>query len=268
MANDSSAPITAHRIAAEKVAAKKLGAEGREQPPQNFATTQWSIVLAAGNGAGANSQQALAQLCEAYWYPLYAYVRRRVGNVDEAQDLTQAFFAHLLEKQALGKADRERGRFRSFLLTALKNFLANEWDKAGAAKRGGGQPKLSLDFAAGESNYQIEPVDNVTPERLYERRWVLTLLNCVLDRLRQELIEEGKGEQFEQLKSALTGEASAEEYEQAAAALGISAAAAKQAAYRLRKRYRELFRGEVARTVADESEVSDEIGRLLQTLSD
>ncbi len=223
-------------------------------------------MLAAGEATGQQSRDALAQLCEAYWYPLYAYVRRRVDDVHEAQDLTQAFFTHLLEKQAIGKADRSRGRFRAFLLTALKNFLANEWDKARSAKRGGGRARLSLDFESGESRYQIEPADKLTPEMLYERRWILTLLDQVLESLRLELVEAGKAEQFEQLKGTLTGEATAEQYELAAEALGISTAAAKQAAYRMRRRYRHLFRAEVARTVADEAELDEEIGRLLKTL--
>ncbi len=233
-----------------------------------FATTEWSVVLAAGEPTGQHSRDALARLCEAYWYPLYAYIRRRVADASEAQDLTQAFFAHLLEKHTIGRADRNRGRFRAFLLAALKNFLANEWDKARAAKRGGRRVALSLDFDSGETRFSIEPADKRTPEMLFERRWILTLLNHVLATLRVELEEVGKGQQFEQLKDSLTGEASAEEYDRAAEALGISAAAAKQAAYRMRKRYRQLFRAEVARTVADEEEVDDEIGRLLQTLAE
>jgi RNA polymerase sigma-70 factor (ECF subfamily) len=152
------------------------------------------------------------------------------------------------------------------LLTALKNFLANQREMARAEKRGAGKATLSLDFDAGESRYQIEPSHEVTPESLFERRWVLTLLDQVLDRLRLELVEAGKGEDFEQFKGTLTGEAAGEDYARAAAALGISPAAAKQAAYRLRKRYRQLFRQEVARTVADDAEVDDEIGRLLETL--
>lgn len=233
---------------------------------RHFATTQWSVVLAAGDGARQDSREALAELCRAYWYPLYAYVRRRVDDVHEAQDLTQAFFGHLLEKQAIAKADRARGRFRAFLVTALKNFLANEWEKARAEKRGGGRAAIPLDFEAGESRYRIEPADKLTPEMLYERRWILTLLDHVLEGLRSELAEAGKGEQFELLKDALTGEATAEQYERAAEALGISAAAAKQAAYRLRKRYRQRFREEVARTLADGEDVDEEIGRLLSAL--
>ena len=232
---------------------------------RRFATTQWSIVLAAG-GTGGDSHKALSRLCEAYWYPLYAYVRRRTGDAHQAQDLTQAFFAQLLERHGIERADPGRGRFRAFLLTALKNFLANEWEKAGAAKRGGGRSAIPFDFDSGESRYRIEPADTLTPEMLYERRWILTLLDHVLEGLRNELAAAGRGEQFEQLKEALTGEATAEQYATAAEALGISPAAAKQAAYRMRKRYRQLFRAEVARTVADEADVDEEIGRLLKTL--
>lgn len=226
------------------------------------------MVLAAGNLQHENARQALSQLCESYWYPLYAYVRRRVNNVDDAQDLTQSFFAHLLEKGAVARADRTRGRFRAFLLTALKNFLANEWEKAGAEKRGGHKLKLSIDFDAGESKYQIEPTHELTAEKLFERRWVTTLLDQVLDRLQTELEEANKAEHFEHLKQALTGDSQAIDYEKAATALAITPAAAKQAAYRLRKRYRQLFREEVACTVEDESEVDQEIGQLLATLGE
>jgi RNA polymerase sigma-70 factor (ECF subfamily) len=184
----------------------------------------------------------------------------------EAQDLTQAFFCHLLEKQVIARADRSRGRFRTVLLTVLNNFLNNEWQKARALKRGQGKPELSLDFDSGDSRYQAEPSHELTPERLYERRWVLTLLEQVLERLRVELAGDGNAEHFEQFKGALTGEATAADYERAAATLGLTPAAAKQAAYRLRRRYRQLFREEVAQTVAEEADVDDEIGQLLAAL--
>lgn len=242
------------------------------QPPgghgQRFVTTRWSIVLAAGQAVSQESQGALESLCETYWLPVYAYVRRVVARVEDAQDLTQGFFAQLLEKEAIAKADPERGRFRAFLLTALKNFLTNERLKARAEKRGGGKLALSLDFDSGESRCLIEPSHELTPERLFERRWVLTLLDLVLDQLRIELVEEGKEPHFETFKAALTGEMANADYEEAAEALGMTAAGAKQAAYRLRKRYRELFRLEVARTVADDADVDDEIGRLLESLSE
>ena len=235
---------------------------------QHFATTRWSIVLAAGDAARLESKEALESLCETYWFPVYTYVRRQVPNAEEAQDLTQGFFTHLLEKDAIAKAHPERGRFRAFLLTALQNFLANERQKARAEKRGGGRAPLSLDFDSGESRYQFEPSHDLTPEKLFERRWVTTLLDQVLNGLRTELTAAGNSAQFEQLKEALVGEMTGSGYEQAAAALGLTPAAAKQAAYRLRKRYRELFRQEVARTVADDSEVDDELGRLLGILGE
>jgi RNA polymerase sigma-70 factor (ECF subfamily) len=235
---------------------------------QRFATTRWSIVLAAGQSVSQETTDALEALCETYWLPVYAYVRRVVPRIEDAQDLTQEFFAQLLEKNAIAKADPERGRFRAFLLTALKNCLANERDKARAQKRGGGKPVLALDFDSGESLCQIEPSHELTPERLFERRWVLTLLDLVLEQLRRELAMEGKELHFQQFKAALTGDMASADYEQAAEALGLTPAAAKQAAYRMRKRYRELFRQEVARTVADDSEVDDEIGRLLEILGE
>lgn len=231
-----------------------------------FATTQWSVVLAAGDQRNDDAHRALTDLCETYWYPLYAYVRRRVPSTHEAQDLIQAFFAHLIEKDAIARAQPDRGRFRAFLLTALKNFLANERGKARAEKRGGGKAQLSLDFDSAESRFQIEPSHELTPEKLFERRWVLTLIDQVLERLRCELDEAGRLAEFEELKDALIGEATADEYAQAATVLGITPAAAKQAAYRLRKRYRQLFREEVARTIARDEDVDDEIQRLLEHL--
>jgi RNA polymerase sigma factor (sigma-70 family) len=233
---------------------------------RQFATTQWSVVLAAGGSDNSDGRDALAQLCESYWYPLYAYVRRRVNNVDDAQDLTQGFFAYLLDKQTIAKADCDRGRFRAFLLTALKNFLTNEAEKARTEKRGGGRPVLSLDFDSGESRYSIEPFHQLTPECIFERGWVLALLKQVLDRLQLELIEAGKAKHFELLKDTLTEEANADDYERSAQALGMTSAAVKQTAYRMRKRYRQLFREEVAQTVAHENEIEDEIGHLLQAL--
>jgi RNA polymerase sigma factor (sigma-70 family) len=232
-----------------------------------FATTQWSIVLAAGESRAPDSQQALASLCESYWLPVYAYVRRLTPSTVDAQDLTQGFFVHLLETDAIAKADPQRGRFRTFLLTAVKNFLANERDKARTEKRGGGRPALSLDFDSGESRLTIEPSHELTPEKLFERRWVLALLDQVLDSLRNELADAGKQRHFEVLKGAIIGDVTEADYDHAAEALGITPAAAKQSAYRLRKQYRELFRREVARTVADASEMDAEIGRLLEILS-
>jgi RNA polymerase sigma factor (sigma-70 family) len=235
---------------------------------QHFATTRWSIVFAAGQEGSRESRGALEALCQSYWFPVYTYVRRHATAAQDAQDLTQSFFAHLLDSEAIGKADPERGRFRAFLLTAVKNFLANEREKGRAEKRGAGKVPLRLDFESGETRYQIEPAHQLTPERLFERRWVLALIDQVLEGLRSELTAEGKGEHFELLKEGIVGEMTAEAYERAAAALGVTPAAAKQAAYRLRKRYRELFRQEVARTVAGDAEIDDEIGRLLGILGE
>lgn len=243
---------------------------GQKRSPHaaaEFATTQWSMVLRAGRRDEAG-REALARLCASYWYPLYAYVRRRVNDPHEARDLTQAFFAELLERESLAAADPDRGRFRAFLLTAFKHFLANVWQRAQAAKRGGAANVLSLDFEAGESRWQLEPAHDATPERMFERRWVLTLLDQVLADLQAECAAAGQAEHFAALKEGLLGEATAESYGRAAASLGLTPAAAKQAAYRLRRRFRALFRREVARTVGDASEVDDEIARLLAILRD
>jgi RNA polymerase sigma-70 factor (ECF subfamily) len=234
--------------------------------PSQFHTTHWSLVLAAGRESSPDSRRALAELCEAYWFPLYVYVRRRVGNADDAQDLTQEFFARLLAQNAVAAADPDRGRFRSFLLASLKNFLANEWDKGQAKKRGGGQAPISLDFAKADSRYDLDPADNDTPERLFERQWTLTLLEQVMSRLREEHVAAAKLMQFDVLKSFLTGGKSAGGYGEAAKKLGVTEAAAKAAAHRLRKRYRELLRNEIAQTVAEPDDLDDEIGWLFRSL--
>jgi len=230
-----------------------------------FQTTHWSLVLRAGKRADRGADSALAALCERYWYPLYAYVRRRVADAGEAQDLTQEFFARLLEKQYLATADPRRGKFRSFLLTSLKHFLANEWDRARARKRGGGVRTLSLDLESGESRLRLEPSHDLTPERLFERQWVLTLLDLVMGRLQEEYESSGKAAQFARLKGALTGGGRLP-YAAVAAELGISEPAARQAASRLRKRYRRLLREEVAQTLAEPGDVDEEIRSLFDVL--
>ena len=173
---------------------------------KNFPTTLWTVVLHAGRDEPAQAQAALAQLCQGYWYPLYSFIRRRGYSPHDAQDLTQAFFAHLLEKRGLGRVDPEQGRFRTFLLASLKNFLANDWDKSHALKRGGGQTIVSLDEDSAESRYRLEPSHDLTPERHFERQWAMTLLDQVLDALRDEYHAEGKGDLFEELKAVLTGQ--------------------------------------------------------------
>lgn len=232
----------------------------------DFRTTHWSLIVEAGRLGSREAGEALAQLCQRYWYPLYAYVRRRVRDVSEAQDLTQEFFARLLEKNVLAAASRERGRFRSFLLAAMKNFLANEWDKAKAEKRGGGRAPLSLALDTAESRLNLEPAHDLTPEKLYERQWALTLLDLVVERLATECAAAGKERQFELLKSALTGDRAAIDYPAAAGSLGMTEEAVRQAAHRLRRRYREILRDELAQTVADPADVDDEVRALFTTL--
>jgi RNA polymerase sigma-70 factor (ECF subfamily) len=234
--------------------------------PPRFATTHWSLVVAAGQGDSPEAKAALATLCEIYWYPLYAYVRRHGHGPDEAQDLTQEFFARLLEKDYLQDADRQRGKFRSFLLTAFKHFLSKERDRANALKRGGGRPTLSLDLQAGEQRYRREPADHVTPETIYERRWALTLLDQVIARLRQEFAAAGKGPFFERLKVFLTGEKGPEPYARLAADLDMTEGALKVAIHRMRRRYRELLHAEIGQTVDTPAEVEEELRHLFEAI--
>ncbi len=241
-------------------------AESIPSSGRDFRTTRWSVVLAAGRRSSPGSTKALTSLCETYWYPLYAYVRRRVPDVNEARDLTQAFFAELLEKNYVGSATPERGRFRAFLLTALKHFLSKQWDKAKAQKRGGGRAPIPLDFESADSRYSIEPPSGRTAEQLYERQWAVTLLGQIMERLENELVRAGKAQQFEGLKAFIIGEHSETTYSDVAAKLQITEAAAKMAAHRMRRRYRELLRDEIAQTVAGPDEVDDEIRNLFTTL--
>lgn len=224
-----------------------------------FATTHWSLVLAAGRKSSPDSQQALAALCETYWYPLYAYIRRRGHGAHEAQDLTQEFFAALLEMDSFRAADRQRGRFRSFLLASLNHFLAKQWRKAAAQKRGGGRRVLSIDVESGESRYRLEPSHDLTPEKIYERRWALTLLERALARLREEFDSSGRAVLFEHLKPFVGGDRSTVPYRQIAADAGMAQGAVKVAVHRLRRRCRELLREEIAQTVADPKEIDDEL---------
>lgn len=245
----------------------------RKAPPEPkfdepFATTQWSIVLAAGRQLrGDGPRTALAALCEAYWQPVYDFIRRRSASADDARDLTQDFFCQLLERDTIAVATPERGRFRAFLQTTVKHFLSNQRERGRAQKRGGGRPLLSLDWAAAESRMRWEPVDSMTPERLFERAWATTLLERVVERLRDEMVAAGNGHQFDVLKPALAGPKDHLPYEEVAAALGCSPEAARQKAHRMRKRYRELLRDEVAHTVADPLEIDDEIRCLFGAFS-
>jgi RNA polymerase sigma-70 factor (ECF subfamily) len=230
----------------------------------DFHTTHWSVVLhARGDSTGA--QRSLARLCEAYWYPLYAFARRQGHAPHDAQDLTQEFFARLLAKGWLDAVARERGKFRSWLLASMKHFLANEWDRAQAQKRGGRTTIVSFDDDSAEARYRREPADPVTADRLYDRGWALTLLDRVLARLREEAAQSGKLAQFDALKGALTGEKAP--YAEIGATLGMSEGAVKVAVHRLRERYRALLRAEVADTVATATEIDDELRHLLAALS-
>jgi RNA polymerase sigma-70 factor (ECF subfamily) len=232
-----------------------------------FTTTHWSVVLAARDMASPGADVALAELCRTYWYPLYAFVRRKGHGPEDAQDLTQAFFARLLEKNYVTQADRERGRFRTFLLAALSHFLSDEWDKARRLKRGGGREIISFDAPSAEERYRMEPIDQLDAAKLYERRWVTTLFDRVLARLEQEFRDSGKGGLFDSLKGSLLAEDTGSSYAQLGAGLGMSEDAVKQAVRRMRRRYRELFREEISQTVAGPGEVEDELKHIFAALS-
>lgn len=231
----------------------------------SFATTRWSIVLAAGGGDSHEAGVALAALCETYWYPLYAYIRRQGHDAQTAQDLTQGFFARLLEKRDLDGAAPESGRFRSYLLGAVKHFLANEYDRAHAQKRGGGRKHLSLDFGAAEDRYRLEPADRQTPEAVYLRQWALTLLRRVQQQLEEEAHRSGSAEQFACLRTYLTGGDNAP-YSEAAGKLGMTEGAVKTAVHRLRRRFRERLREQIAQTIPSEDQIDDEINALFEAL--
>jgi RNA polymerase sigma-70 factor (ECF subfamily) len=222
-------------------------------------------VVAAGDPHRKEARSALVALCENYWYPLYAYLRRRGYAVDQAQDLTQDFFIRVLEGRYLDRADPEKGRFRAFLLTSVKFFVADEEDRSAAQKRGGGAI-LPLEFLSGEDRYQREPAHDETPERIFERRWALAVLDRVVERLRNEFMQYGRPDHFERLKVFLLGQSDAP-YAALALEMNTSEGALKVAVHRLRKRYRELFRQEIADTVADPAEVESELRYLAGVLT-
>ena len=233
--------------------------------PARFPVTRWTLVFAAGDPQGTESRSALTSLCEGYWYPLYAYLRRRGHPADQAQDLTQEFFVRVLEGRYLDRVDRDKGRFRSFLLTSLKFFVADEGDRNRAHKRGGGL-LVPLEFSSAEARYQREPSHDETPEQIFERRWTLALLDRVLTKLRDEFVQHGHPEQFEGLKPCLLGQSEVS-YATLASAMKTSEGALKVAVHRLRKRYRELLRQEIANTVADPADVDSELQTLAVALS-
>jgi RNA polymerase sigma factor (sigma-70 family) len=236
-----------------------------DDPQHWFVTTRWSIVLAAGRADSTKALAALEELCRTYWYPLYAFVRRNGHKPEDAEDLIQAFFAQCIHKKYLTAANRDRGRFRSFLLIALKRFLANEWDKARAQKRGGGQRFVSLDDL--ENKYALEPADPISAEKLYERRWAFTLLERVLGRLEEEQKTGGKSDVFFHLRPFLTSDGTGAPYAQIAKDLNMTEAAVKVAVHRLRGRYRELLEEEIAHTVNSPAEVEGERRYLFQVIA-
>jgi RNA polymerase sigma factor (sigma-70 family) len=231
-----------------------------------FVTTHWSVVLSASHSESPDAGAALERLCQTYWYPLYAYVRRRGCSTHDAQDLTQEFFAWLLRRNWLAQADQQRGRFRSFLLTTFSRFLINEWDKARAQKRGGGEILLPQ-FDSGEARFNLEPAGPLTPEQIFERRWALEVLATVMKRLGDEFEDEGKAELFATLKPCLLGERTAQPYAALAPKLGMTEGSVKVVVHRLRQRYRQLLRGEIANTVVESGEIEEEIRHLLAVLA-
>jgi len=244
----------------EQTAATQTGAS-------HFTATDWGVVRRAREPGSAEGSAALEKLCRTYWYPLYAFVRRRGYERPEAQDLTQAFFARLLEKDYLRGVDRNKGKFRSFLLAAVEHFLANEWRRANAQKRGGKFTFTSLDDTSAEQQYLTVAGANLTPEQLFEQQWAMTLLQQTLGGLQQEFAAAGKGALFEEIKIFLTGEKRAVSYSELAPKLGMTEAALKMAVSRLKQRYGELLRAEIVRPVASLDEVDEELRALFGALS-
>jgi len=237
-------------------------------PGDIFATTHWTVVLTAGRRSTPQSDRALEELCRTYWYPLYAYVRRHGHSKEDAEDLTQGFFASFLKRNYLEGVSSERGRFRAFLLGSLKHFLANEYDRAKCQKRGGGVAPLSLDWQDADTRYQIDPADQLSPDKLYDRAWAMTLLEQVIARLRAECAAEEKAELFDQLKPFLMMGKNAIRYAEAAGKLGMNESAARVAVHRLRKRYRELLREQIAQTLTGPAELDEEMRALFRAFAE
>ena len=242
---------------------------GGGDPPRRpaFVTTHWSVVVTAGRSDTPRAQAALERLCQSYWFPLYAYARRRGQSVEDAQDLTQEFFARVLEHHWLAKADQAKGRFRTFLLTAMERFMANEWDKARALKRGGGQWNVPIQLDTAETRYGVEPVDTRTPEQAFEYRWAVALLDEVVKQLEAEFRKTDQAVMFAALKPCLVGDRASQPYAKLAAGLGLEEGTVKVAVHRLRQRYRELLRAEIANTVASAAEVDAEMRHLFNVLA-
>jgi RNA polymerase sigma-70 factor (ECF subfamily) len=240
----------------------------RKAGGRRFQTTQWNLVLEAADRESPRFRESLATLCRLYWLPVYAYVRRRGHDVDSAQDLTQEFFSLLIEKNYVRGVQREKGRFRTFLLVAVKRFLANEWDRAHARKRGGADSPLPLELADAERRYRTEPADEETPEKTFERRWALTLLDRTYARLREELNRSGHPERTRRLMELLTGSGDALPYAEVAREFGQSKSAIKSAVHRMRVRFGALLREEVAETVDAPERIDDEIRHLFAAVGD
>src|SRR2546427_1829349 len=236
-------------------------------PDVRFTTTHWSVVLLAGQADSPNAAEALEELCRIYWYPLYVYVRRQGNSPEDAQDLTQIFFARLLEKNYFAKADRDRGKFRTFLLGSLKNFLVNEWKRAGRLKRGGDLTFLSIDANVAEDRYATEPANESNPDAAYEQRWAVTLIEQVLATLRREYCAADKARLFEELKGFIWGDKSTASYAEIAGPLNLTEGTVKVAVHPLRPRFPELLRAEVAHTGARPDDVDDELRYLISVAS-
>lgn len=236
-------------------------------PGDIFATTHWTVVLAAGKRNSPQAASALEELCRTYWFPLYAYVRRRGHNKEDAEDLTQAFFARLLEKNFPAGLDSEKGKFRAFLLASLKHFLANEWDKSQRQKRGGGETHLSLDWQTADTQFQVAATNEPSPDKAFDREWALALLAKVIERLQKECESDGKAKLFAQLKMFLTAGKGGTAQAEVAKALGMEEGAVRVAIHRLRKRYRELLRDEIAQTLSDAADVDEEMRALFGAFS-
>jgi RNA polymerase sigma factor (sigma-70 family) len=232
-----------------------------------FVTTRWTVVLSAGRKSSSHSDQALAELCQTYWYPLYAYVRRQGHAKEDAEDLVQAFFARFLEKNYLDGLSAVRGKFRAFLLASLKHFLANEWDKSQRQKRGGGITHLSLDWQTADQRFHLDPPDPSSPDKTFDREWALALLERVIARLQKECADDGKTTLFEQAKGYLMVGEKTIPYAEAAQCLKLDEGAVRVAVHRLRKRYRHLLRDEIAQTLDDPAQVADELRSLQAALS-